>query len=185
MPWAARAWSRRPARSTRSTSPSTTCWPDGRRRGWSSSSEAVAGGAVSMLRTGTVGRRIDRAPAAALRLSVPLGLAASVAAVGSLCFPSLLSGAAVTVGNLRGTALVVLVVALPLLTAGVLMTRGGSVRGLVLWLGAVAYLSYQGLMFGCGTPINALFLPYVALLGLGLWSMVVLVPATAAGWAVG
>lgn len=105
----------------------------------------------------------------ATELSALLGLVAAIAAAASLTRPSLLSGTPVTDGNLRGTALVVLVLGLPVLTWGSLAARRGSVRGLVLWLGAAAYLTYQGVMFCFGTPINALFLTYVAMLGLGVW----------------
>jgi hypothetical protein len=115
----------------------------------------------------------------ATELSALLGLVSAVAAAGSLARPSLLSGTPVTDGNLRGTALVVLVVGLPVLTWGSLSARRGSVRGLVLWLGAAAYLTYQGVMFCFGTPINALFLTYVAMLGLGVWTLATLLPATA------
>ncbi|ABL79738.1 MULTISPECIES: hypothetical protein [unclassified Nocardioides] len=71
-----------------------------------------------------------------------------------------------------------LAVGLPMLAAGTALARRGSVRGLVLWLGAAAYLAYQGVMFCFGTPINALFLAYVALLGLGVWSLAALVAVT-------
>jgi hypothetical protein len=115
----------------------------------------------------------------ATELSALLGLVSAVAAAGSLARPSLLSGTPVTDGNLRGTALVVLVLGLPALAGGSLAARRGSVRGLVLWLGAAAYLTYQGVMFCFGTPVNALFLTYVAMLGLGVWTLATLLPATA------
>jgi hypothetical protein len=102
---------------------------------------------------------------------------AVVAAGGSLLFPELLDGAAVTDGNLRGTALVVLVVGTPLLVCGMVATTRGSLRGLVAWLGAAVYLTYQGVMFCFGTPMNELFLPYVALLGLGVWTLVLVLVA--------
>jgi hypothetical protein len=114
----------------------------------------------------------------ATELSTLLGLAAAVAATGSLARPSLLSGAPVTDGNLRGTALVVLVLGLPALVWGSTAARRGSTRGLVVWLGATAYLTYQGVMFCFGTPVNALFLTYVAMLGLGVWTLATLVPFT-------
>ena len=113
-------------------------------------------------------------------LSALLGLAASVSAIGSLFFPSLLHGVPVTDGNVRGTALVILALGLPILVAGALTARGGSARGLVLWLAGTAYLTYQGVLFCFATPLNALFLPYVATLGLGVWLLLQLVPLTAA-----
>src|SRR5688572_24364560 len=75
--------------------------------------------------------------ATAFGLSAWLTLAGAVAAGGSLFFPVLLGGEPVTDGNLRGTALVVLVLALPLLWLGMWRTVHGSARGLVVWLGAV------------------------------------------------
>lgn len=110
----------------------------------------------------------------------PYVLAGSLAAVAafaagfSLFVPSLLAGTQVTVGNLRGTALVVLAVGVPALVAAMVMARRGSARAVVVWLGATAYLLYQGVMFCFGTPMNNLFLVYVAMLGLGLWSLLVL-----------
>ena len=52
----------------------------------------------------------------------------------------------------------------------VLRTSRDSARELVVWLGAVAYIIYQGVLFLFGTPFNSLFLIYVAMLSLGLWS---------------
>lgn len=98
-----------------------------------------------------------------------------VAAAGSLFFPDVLKGAAVIDGNLRGTAVVMLVVAVPLMMLGLRRASLGDVRGLVVLMGATAYLTYQGVMFCFATPFNALFPAYVALLGLGAWSLVALV----------
>ena len=103
-----------------------------------------------------------------------LTAAAVVASGGSLLFPGLLAGAPVTDGNLRGTALVVLVVAVPALLSGMVLASRGSARGLVVWLGAVVYLTYQGVLFCFATPFNNLFLAYVAVLGLGFWTTVTL-----------
>lgn len=111
----------------------------------------------------------------AATLSIRLAVAAGIAAGGSLFFPDLLSGAPVTIGNLRGTALVVLAVGLPLLLVGVAATRRGSAKGAALWLGADAYLLYQGVLFCFATPFNSLFLSYVATLGLAVWSLLALV----------
>lgn len=65
-----------------------------------------------------------------------------------------------------------LVVALPLLVAAMLMTKRGSVRAIPLWLAAVAYLGYNGVMLLLGTPFNVLFLAYDAVLGLSIWTAV-------------
>jgi hypothetical protein len=108
------------------------------------------------------------ARAAPYVLATLLGVVATAAAALSLLVPSLLGGAAVTRGNLRGTALVVLVVGVPLMIGAAVRTAQGSARALVLWLGAVAYLLYQSVLFCFMTPFNRLFLLYVAMLGLSL-----------------
>ena len=48
----------------------------------------------------------------------------------------------------------------------------------MLWLGTLGYLLYQAVMFCFATPLNNLFLMYVAHLGLAVWSIVVLLRAT-------
>lgn len=97
-----------------------------------------------------------------------------VAAGVSLFVPKVLAGEAVTIGNLRGTALVMLL-ALPLLLLGERRARAGSVRGLVLWLGVDVYLAYQGVLLCFATPMNRLFLAYVGVLGLAGWTLLTLV----------
>lgn len=108
-------------------------------------------------------------------LSGALATVAGVSAAFSLFYPSLLGGVAVGRGNLRGTALIVLVVGVPVLVGAMVAAARGSARALVLWLGATAYLLYQAVMFCFATPMNNLFLLYVAHLGLGIWTLIALV----------
>jgi hypothetical protein len=110
-------------------------------------------------------------------LSGALAVAAAASAAFSFFLPSVLTGAAVGNGNLRGTALVVLVVGVPILVTAMVRTSRGSTRWLVGWLGTLGYLLYQAVLFCFATPLNGLFLYYVAYLGLGVWSIVTLVPA--------
>lgn len=105
-------------------------------------------------------------------LSGLLAVVAAGAAAASLFFPGLIGGTAVVRGNLRGTCLVVLAVGVPLLVGSTIRAAQGSARALVLWLGALAYLLYQGVLLNFMTPYNNLFLLYVAMLGLALWSVV-------------
>ncbi len=105
-------------------------------------------------------------------LSALAAVAATVAAAGSFLFPSLLTGAAVATGNMRGTALAVLLVGLPVLVTAMVHSARGSARALVIWLGTLAYLLYQAVLFCFAVPLNNLFLAYVAYLGLCLWSLV-------------
>jgi hypothetical protein len=105
-------------------------------------------------------------------LSAGLGLAAAAASGLSVAYPDVLTGSAGANGNMRGTALVVLAVGVPVLTGAVIGAARGSVRALVVWLGTLGYLLYQAVMFAFATPFNHLFLVYVAYLSLSVWSIV-------------
>lgn len=61
-----------------------------------------------------------------------------------------------------GNDWVTLVLALPLLSAGIVMTRRGSVRGLLLWLGTLGYAIYNSAYYLFGAALNAFFPVYVA-----------------------
>lgn len=110
--------------------------------------------------------------AAALPLSWLLAVATAVACVPTAVDPGILRGPAVMNGSARGTALVMLLVGVPLLLASIFMARRGSARALPVWFGAVAYLGYNGVMLLLATPFNVLFLAYDAVLGLSLWTAV-------------
>jgi hypothetical protein len=80
----------------------------------------------------------------------------------SFFLPAVLTGAEVGNGNLRSTALVVLLLGVPTLLTAMAGTARGSSRWLVVWLGTLGYLLYQAVLFCFATPLNALFLFYVA-----------------------
>jgi len=88
----------------------------------------------------------------------------------------------VSVGTARGTALVVAAVAVPVLIAAMWGSSRGSLRAIIVWLGAAAYLLYNAVMLLFGTPYNRFFLAYVAMFAFALWSIVaVLVQVDATG----
>lgn len=118
-------------------------------------------------------------PPVAYWLSSLLTLAALVAAVVGVFFPGVFRDPATTAGNAQGTSLVILVVAIPAVVAGMLLTARepdstGAPRAEVVWLGALGYLAYNGVIFAFDTAFNELFLAYVAMLSLAVWSLVVL-----------
>jgi hypothetical protein len=114
-------------------------------------------------------------------LSGLLAGVAGVAATLGVVHPDIFRDPAMTAGNARGTALVVLVVALPSLLLGMCLARRGSWRGQIVWMGALGYLLYNHVLFTFATAFNPLFLLYVASLGLALWALVALLIATDAG----
>ena len=114
---------------------------------------------------------VDPTTRVALGLSWLLAAAALAASVATLTVPDLLSGTPVMNGSAMGTALVVLVIAVPILTIATRRAGAGSLRALVVATGITAYLLYNGVMFAFATPFNEAFLLYVAMLGLALWTL--------------
>jgi hypothetical protein len=106
------------------------------------------------------------------RLGFGLAVVSAVSAELTFFVDGILLGAKVSQGSARGTALVVMVVGVPALVAGMIGAARGSSRALVVWLGATAYLLYNAVMFLFATPFNRLFLLYVAMLSLAVWSIV-------------
>lgn len=113
-----------------------------------------------------------------LWLSSALAVVAAVSAVLTFFLPDVLTGPAVTTGNARGTALVMMVAGVPLLVLSMLRATRGSWRFHVVWLGILGYLTYNGFLLLFGTPLNSLFLLYVTTFSLGLFGLGTLVRAT-------
>lgn len=80
-------------------------------------------------------------------------------------------------GSAKGTSLVALVVAVPLLAVAAWRAGVGSFRALVVTTGVTAYLLYNSVLFLFGTPFNQAFLLYVAMLGLAVWTLAALIVA--------
>ena len=112
-----------------------------------------------------------------------LALAVIAAAASALTFfaPGILLGPAVSNGNARGTALVILVLAIPVLLLAMWFERRGSWRGVFVWLGALFYLVYNAFLFLFLTPFNSLFLLYITFQSLALFSTFALVRAVDPG----
>ena len=79
-----------------------------------------------------------------------------------------------TAGNARGTGVVILLVALPVLVISMILARRGSQRAQITWAGTLAYILYNSVLFAFATTFNPLFLSYVATLSLSVWSLVTL-----------
>ena len=96
---------------------------------------------------------------------------AAAAGVATVFVPGVLVGPAVMNGSARGTALVVFALAVPILIVSMYLVGRGAIRPVITWLGAVTYLLYNSFLFLTGTPFNSLFLLYVAMFGLSVWSI--------------
>jgi hypothetical protein len=114
-----------------------------------------------------------KVPRIAYTLSIALAVVTTVA-TGLSAFGDVLTGPDVMKGSARGTAIVVLFVTVPLLAASMWATTRGSVAALLVWLGGVAHVLYQSVLFLFGTPFNDVFFLYVAMASLALWSLMVI-----------
>lgn len=84
----------------------------------------------------------------ARRVSVALALVAAVTSALRFTFGGLFHrDVPMGVGDMRGTALTILVLALPLLIASIIFSARGSLRADFVWLGCLAYLAYNAVMF--------------------------------------
>ena len=103
-----------------------------------------------------------------------LVVVAALAAALTFFASGVLRGPAVMNGSARGTALILLCVALALLVVSMGLASRGSVRAVIAWLGSLAYIVYNSVLFVFMTPFNRLFLLYVSMLTLSIWSVVMI-----------
>lgn len=107
-----------------------------------------------------------------LRLCAAVAVLVVVAAVPTFFVDGILNGTPVMNGSARGTALTMFTLALPVLAVGLVTSTRGSIWGRAALIGALGYLTYNATLLVYATPFNELFLAYVALLGLSLWTLV-------------
>lgn len=112
-------------------------------------------------------RRIDRLSV----LTAALLLVAALVGAGTAWWPGLLTGPLAMNGSARGTALVVLLLAIPLVAVSTVLVRRASAIAASVAAGGVAYLVYNAMLFLFATPFNRLFLLYVAMLALSVWTL--------------
>jgi hypothetical protein len=77
-----------------------------------------------------------------------------------------------------GTDLVTLCIGIPLLAVSAIAMQRGSLRSRLLWLGALGYLVYAYGMYALGVRWNPLFLAYLALFGLSVFTLTIGVVGT-------
>jgi hypothetical protein len=117
-------------------------------------------------------RRSDAVSPRTRRLCAAVAALGVVAAVPTFFVDGVLNGTPVMNGSARGTALTMFALAVPVLVVGLVTSTRGSVRGRAGLIGALGYLTYNATLLVYATPFNELFLAYVALLALSLWSLV-------------
>ena len=105
-------------------------------------------------------------------LSLALLPFVALAAGIGLMMPGFYREAPTWTSQARGQDLVTLLVGVPLLVVGLIGARRGSVRCLLLWLGAVGYMAYAYATYAFATHFNLLFLVYVLNFGLAAYALV-------------
>jgi hypothetical protein len=71
-----------------------------------------------------------------------------------------------------------LLVGLPLLLGSAWLARRGSLRGLLVWMGSLFYLSYAYSFYILGDRLAPLFLVYAAIVSMSLYGLVYLLLST-------
>ena len=113
-------------------------------------------------------------PTVAVALSAALAGVSALGCALMLVFRDAFRGPEVSIGSAQGTALVLLVVTVPVLVVSVILVGRGVTGALVGWLGAIGSIAYQSVLFLFATPFNAFFFLNVAMLGLAVYALVAL-----------
>ena len=117
----------------------------------------------------------------AIRLSTVLLAIVGACGVVTLFAPTVLRDPPAYAGNARGTFVVLLVVAIPLVAIAMRAAARGSLAARFVWLGGVGYVLYNAILTSFSLRFNELFLLYVATLSLGVWSLVAVLGTFDAG----
>ena len=116
---------------------------------------------------------------------VSAALAAEAAATSTLHFLDwgvLKSDTPMSVGNMRGTALTVLAIAIPLLVIAMRLAARGSARARYVWAGALAYIAYNSVLFCFGSHFSSFFLLLTTMLALSFWALLTLLTGLDVEW---
>jgi hypothetical protein len=112
---------------------------------------------------------------AAYWLSGALALVAAVGMAATAFVPGVLRGVPAMNGSASGTALVLLLVTVPVLVVAMLFAARGSIAAVLVWIGALAHVLYNSVLFLFATPFNSLFPLYVAMFSVALFSVLLVV----------
>lgn len=103
---------------------------------------------------------------------------ATVTAAATLLIPGILRGPEVMKGSARGTALIMLAVAVPTAAVSLARLRRGFARATLTLLGALIFILYNSVLLIFNTPFNRLFFLNVATLSLAVCAIVAVLAHT-------
>lgn len=113
-------------------------------------------------------------------LSVIILVLAAAAAGAGLLLPELYRDNRLVTAGWLGNDLVTILIAVPLMTAALLLSARGSERARLVWMGMLAYMLYNWAFYLFGARFNELFLAYAALTALSGMALVLGVRASGA-----
>ena len=109
-------------------------------------------------------------------LSILVVILMTVASAGGLSLEGLYRDNLWTSSQLRGSDLVRLIIAVPLLIGALVFTQRGSRRALLIWFGLLWMTVYDYAFFVFGAAFNEFFLIYVALFALSMLALLFALP---------
>lgn len=108
----------------------------------------------------------------AFLLSYLIAFLAAAASAGGLLLKGLYRDNAFVTTTWLGNDGVTLFLALPILIAALVFSKRGSLKALLIWLGALDYMLYNYAFYLFGAAFNAFFLIYAAVLGLSIFALI-------------
>jgi hypothetical protein len=121
----------------------------------------------------------------AYRLTILVIVLALVASLGGLLINGLYHDNIFVTSAWKGTDLVTLIVALPLLIVSLVLSMRGSQRAHLVWLGMLDYMLYNYAFYLFGASFNAFFLVYAAIFTLSVFGLIfglISLDVEAIGW---
>jgi hypothetical protein len=111
-------------------------------------------------------------PTTAYALSAIIAVLTMVACAGGLFINDLYRDNTFAASAWRGTDLVTLVIAVPILVVALTLSISGSLRAQLVWLGMLDYTLYNYAYYLFGTAFNRFFLIYAALFTLSVFALI-------------
>jgi len=105
-------------------------------------------------------------------LSIIITILAAGASLGGLLLEDLYRDNPFVRITWLGNDAVTLLLAVPVLIAALVFAARGSVKAQLVWMGALDYMLYNYAFYLFGAAFNAMFLVYVALLGLSIFALI-------------
>ena len=114
----------------------------------------------------------DSAPEVWYWLTIPIALLLLVATAGGTFIPDPYKDNPYFAEQAIGQDLVSLVFVLPAFVISAILTKRGSLRARLLWMGGLVYLVYTYVIAAFAVKYNSFFLIFIALLGFSLYALI-------------